>query len=447
MKIRIRHLWEIATSGYWFVPSLMTGAAAVSAFVLLYVDRTWLGPGVSIGWLYSGGSEGAKTLLSTVAGSTITVAGVVFSITIAALTQASSQFGPRLLRNFMRDTSNQVVLGTFVATFLYCLLILRTIHGKLEDGSAFVPQASVTGAVLMAVASIAVLIYFIHHISTLLQAPNVVAAVLADFGREMDDVVNRNQHECPPADPAAESEPLPPQFENESRAVKSTSDGYIQAVDYADLIDLAREANLLLHLIVRSGDYAIEGNTLLRAWPGDKCTDEMQNRLQNAFLRGTHRTSEQDIEYAIRQMAEIAVRALSPGINDPFTAINCIDSLGSAICRVARSGLPGARRYDSAGSLRVILSASTFDGIVEMAFNQIRQYGRDSVAVTVRLLEVLKACGAQCSSPDQRAALLRQAEMVYRQSQNPEAIPEKRDREDVQARWDGIVHALAPTEE
>ena len=172
----------MVTSSFWFVPTTMTVVAAGSAIGMIEVDRTWLGPGVRIGWLYSGGAEGARSLLSTVAGSVITVAGVVFSITISTLTQASSQFGPRLLRNFMRDTSNQIVLGTFVATFLYCLLVLRTIHGKIDDGASFVPQLSVTVAVGLAVASIAVLIYFIHHVSLSLQAPNVIAAARGDLG-------------------------------------------------------------------------------------------------------------------------------------------------------------------------------------------------------------------------------------------------------------------------
>src|SRR5687767_1515596 len=184
MRTRLHHLWETLTTGYWFVPAVMMLAAALAAFLLLYIDRTVIG--ARVGWLYVGGADGAKTLLSTVAGSVITVAGVVFSITIASLTQAASQFGPRLLRNFMRDRGNQVTLGTFVATFLYCLLVLRAIHGRLEDGVAFVPQASVTGAVVLAVASIAVLVYFIHHVSVSLQAPSVVAAIRADLDATID---------------------------------------------------------------------------------------------------------------------------------------------------------------------------------------------------------------------------------------------------------------------
>ena len=162
MTARLRHIWIVLTSGYWFVPMVMMLASTGLAFGLLYIDNELLGD--RVGWLYAGGADGAKTMLSTVAASVITVAGVVFSITIAALTQASSQFGPRLLRNFMRDTGNQMVLGTFIGTFMYCLLVLRTIHGEVADRTAFVPQASVTGAMLLAVASLAVLVYFIHHV-------------------------------------------------------------------------------------------------------------------------------------------------------------------------------------------------------------------------------------------------------------------------------------------
>jgi len=442
MKIRLRHLWEIVSSGYWFVPSLMTALAAVAAFALLYVDRTYLDTGAPIGWLYAGGSAGAQTLLSTVAGSIITVAGVVFSITIAALTQASSQFGPRLLRNFMRDLSNQVVLGTFVATFLYCLLILRTIHGKFEDGQAFVPQASVTGAVLLAVASIAVLIYFIHHISISLQAPTVVAGALADFNRVMDaaaeDIVKYPQTGGK-ASAKLESEDSGNGMEF---TLASARDGYIQAVDFDALLQAALNADVIMRLECRSGDYVIAGNPLLRARPAERCDQKLSGLLTGAFIFGNHRTAEQDIEYAIRQIVEVAVRALSPGINDPFTAMNCINALGSAVSRVARSGLPGLARHDSAGKIRLIGPASDFAGITDAAFNQIRQYGRDSVAVTLRLLEVIGECANQIDDEDQRKSLLRHAEMIYRQSQNIDNVPEELDRADVKMRWDIVAAAL-----
>ncbi len=433
MSIRVRHIWEVLTGSYWFVPMVMVLAAAVGAFVLLYLDGT--GATSDMAWFYSGGSEGAKTLLSTVAGSVITVAGVVFSITIAALTQASSQFGPRLLRNFMRDTGNQIVLGTFVATFVYSLLVLRTIHGEL-DGVRFVPHASVTVAVLFAVASITVLIYFIHHVSVSLQAPAVVANVRAD----LDEVIARL-----PDDHKGSSDrdnELPADFETASRPVVSTKQGYVQALDYDGLLEAAKKADLILRLKYKPGDYVIEGNPLLVAWPADRCDDDLIERANSAFICGHDGTAEQDVEHAIRQLVEIAVRALSPGINDPFTAINCIDALGSAVCRVGLKGLPGPHRCDDQGRLRLIMPVTTFAGITDTAFNQIRQFGQGNVPVTIRLLEIIAELAGQLTNAEHRQALLRHATMVYEDSR--ETIPQPRDRNDVRERWEATVRLLGP---
>ena len=438
MRTRLRHVWEVLTTGYWFVPTVMILAAAASAFLLLYIDRAVIG--ARVGWLYAGGADGAKTLLSTVAGSVVTVAGVVFSITIAALTQASSQFGPRLLRNFMRDTGNQAVLGTFVATFVYWLLVLRTIHGKVEDGVEFVPQASVTAAVLLAVASIAVLIYFIHHVSVSLQAPAVVAAVLDD----LEDVIARlpDDQEGSGVTVAA-GDGLPPDFDTAARPIPAAKQGYVQVVNYRALTEVAERSDLILRLAYRPGDYVIEGTPLLFAWPADRCGGggkDLAERANEAVICGRNATAEQDVEQGLRQLVEVAVRALSPGINDPFTAINCIDALGSAVCRVARSGLPGPLRHDGQGRLRIVTPVPTFGGVVDTAFNQIRQYGRGTASVTIRLLEVITICGRQMVNDDQRRCLLRHAKMVYEDSQ--EAVSQPRDRDDVHGRWEMAVRAL-----
>ncbi len=437
MRIRLRHLWETVISGYWFVPTVMVVAAALAAFLLLYVDRGLLGG--RVGWLYAGGSDGAKTLLSTIAGSVITVAGVVFSITIAALTQASSQFGPRLLRNFMRDTANQVVLGTFVATFAFCLLVLRTIHGKLQDGAEFVPQASVTAAVLLAAASIAVLIYFIHHVSVSLQAPIIVAGVLSDLTTSIERLPER-QVGVGVAAASASNDGLPPDFDDAAAPVRATVEGYVQAVDYDGLARRAERDGLILRLEHRPGDYLIKGSRLLGVWPAGRCDEKLAADLNGAFICGRQGTPEQDVEFAIRQMVEIAVRALSPGINDPFTAINCVDALGSALCQVARRGLPGPLRHDANGKLRLVTPVTTFGGVADAAFNQIRQYGRGSVAVTIRLLEVITTCGRELVDDDQRRYLMKHAQMVYEDSR--EAVIQKRDLDDIRERWHGAVRVL-----
>jgi uncharacterized membrane protein len=434
MWIRLRHHWHGLTGSYWFVPALMTTAAALLAFGLLAVDRRLIVRDWQPQWLYIGGTDGARLVLSTVAGSIITVAGVVFSITIVSLTQASSQFGPRLLRNFMRDTGNQVVLGTFVATFLYCLLVLRAIHGELDNGPEFVPQASVTAGVLLAIASIAVLIYFIHHVSVSLQAPSVIAAALQELLHTIDRV-----HEDPPAAHHRVQE-LPPGFEADARDVRARDGGYLQAIDLDGLLGVASKHDLVLRLEYRPGQYVIQDSALLRAWPPDRCGDDLARRLADCFITGWRATPEQDMEYGIRQLVEVAVRALSPGVNDPFTAVNCIDALGSAVCRIAGRSIPGPFKHDEDGQLRLVRPVTDFDGVVDAAFNQIRQHSAGDVAVTIRLLEVITACAPHMRTPAQRQALLAHAQMIARQ--DTDKIPAARDRQDIQERFEAARCAL-----
>ena len=420
----------------------MMAAAAAMAFLLLYVDRRVVGARAGAGWLYAGGADGAKTLLSAVAGSVITVAGVVFSITIAALTQASSQFGPRLLRNFMRDTGNQAVLGTFVATFMYSLLVLRTIRAAGEDGGhAFVPHVSVTAAVLLAAASLCVLVYFIHHVSAGLQAPHVVAAV----GRDLEQAIARMfpedlGHAPPPGcDPERD---VPPELRTEAALpVPSFDDGYLQAIDQEGLMDLARERDLVLRLIARPGEFVIAGSPLLTAWPAQRADGAFAHAVNEAFIFGTQRTAEQDVEYAIDQIVEIGVRALSPAVNDPFTAMTCVDWLGAGLCRIVRAGgTHSPYRYDAAGRLRVVADVTDFDGLVDAAFNPMRQYGCTSVMVTLRMLEVIAAVAGHTRDASQRAVLRHHVEMI-RRAGSADAAREPRDVHDIEQRYRAALRA------
>ena len=182
---RLRAAWETIRTTYWAVPSVMALTALALSVGMIQLDRT-LTPKLlgTLSWVYTGGPEGARAVLSTIAGSMITVAGVTFSITIVALTLASQQFGPRLLRSFLRDLGNQIVLGTFVSTFVYCLLVLRTVRGN--DDAQFVPHLAVTLGVVLAMLSLGVLIFFIHHVSTSIQASQIIASVAADLEASID---------------------------------------------------------------------------------------------------------------------------------------------------------------------------------------------------------------------------------------------------------------------
>ena len=411
----------------------MACLAAALALCAVAIDRAvaddWL---ERLGWSYSGGAEGASLLLGTVAGSMIAIAGTVFSMTLVAMSLASSQLGPRLLRNFMRDTANQVVLGTFVATFVYCLLVLRTI--RRADEVAFVPHLSVSIGVLLAMVSIGVLIYFIHHVSVSIQADEVIAHV----GRELEDGIDRLfPGRLGKAGAAASKSPtevdLPAVFVREARPVGAAEDGYLQLIDGDALMALASQEDLVLKLERRPGHYLVKGQTMVMVWPADRVTEALVDQLNDAFVFGNQRTAAQDVEFSLHQLVEIAVRALSPGINDPFTAIACVDRLGSALCRLARRDAPSPLRYDDEGRLRLVASGSNFAGIVDAAFNQIRQSARSNPAVAIRMLDVIAQIAGHVQHPQDAACLQRHAGMIVRGAR--EAVPEAEDRLAVEARF------------
>lgn len=424
--------WERVRSGFWFLPSAMAGAAVALALVSVAVDEPvteWLT--LNFGWTFTGGAEGASAVLGIVAGSMITIAGVVFSMTLVALSLTSSQLGPRLLRSFMRDSATQVVLGTFIATFLYCVLVLRTI--RRADEVAFVPHLSVTLGVLLAVASVGVLIYFIHHVSVSIQADEIAARIGKELIERIDLLF---PEQIGPGAPRTPTEPPDAgffeAFDQEARPVGAEGDGYLQFIDGEALLALAMEEDLVVRLERRPGNYVVASCPLALVWPGSRVTDRLTDQIQSHFVLGHRRTSDQDIEFGVNQLVEIAVRALSPGLNDPFTAITCVDHLGSALCRLATRDMPSPYRHDRQNQLRVIAPANTFPEVVDAAFNQIRQCSRSSAAVTIRLLETIVVVAGFVHRPEDRATLLRHAEMIARGAR--EGLPEDEDRRAVEER-------------
>jgi uncharacterized membrane protein len=389
----------------------------------------WL---IEEGWLYTGSADGARQLLATVAGSMITVAGVVFSVNIVALSMASSQFGPRLLRNFMRDRSNQLVLGTFIATFVYCLLVLRAVRGH-DDGD-FVPHFAVTGAVLLALASVGVLIYFIHHASVSVQAPIIVANVGRELQSSIDTLfpeeLGKASQEVPQEDAAGR---MPERFESEARPVCANCDGYVQVIDDDKLLGIATEHDLVIRVVHRPGHFVVAGDSIALVWP--QPNEEIQRGILDAFALGKHATPTQDVEFVVNQLVEVAVRALSPGINDPFTAVACIDRLGAALACLAGRKIPSPYRYDEEGRLRVVAYPLTFTDIADAAFRQIRQNGRSHAAVLIRMLETIATVWKHARRPDDKDSLLRHAALIR---QCADDLSQAADREDVYARFEAI---------
>lgn len=436
----IRLQWQRLRSSLWFLPTGMATAAAALALLLVAVDRSapteWL---LTQAWVYTGGADGASAVLQTIAGSMITIAGVVFSLTLVALTLASSQFGPRLLRNFMRDTTNQVVLGTFVSTFLYCLLVLRTIRHDTE--ALFVPHVAVTFGLAFALASLWVLIYFIHHVSMSSQADSIIARVAHDLGDAIDAQSPRVRTIT---DTAASDQPVDAAWLHEkaggSLALTAPRAGYLQWVDLERLTGLAESRDLVLQGQRRVGQYVIEGGTLLLVQPGHRLDDDLTTRLRSAFRLGDQRSDVQDVEFAVHQLVEVAVRALSPGINDPFTAISCVDRLGAALGQLAARPMPSGVHLGGSRQVRLVMPVTAFAGLADAAFNQIRQHARTDVAVTLRLLETITQIAALTDRGDDRDALRHHADAILAGADD--ALPDASDRKAVRQRHAAAVQVL-----
>ncbi len=439
MKTRLVNLAQRLRASFWLLPSLLMIGAFSLSIGILNLDEAIQKRGIQLPQgIYKGGPEGARAVLSTVAGSMISVTGITFSITIVTLTLASSQYGPRLLRNFVRDTGNQVVLGVFLATFIYCLMVLRRVNGTEE--MIFVPHLSVTVGIALALGSLGVLIYFIDHVARSIQAENVIAGV----GRDLDKAIQELYPQTIGGDfreaSASENTDLPPRPSEEASDVRATRSGYVQAIEGDGLMKIAIEQDLLLCLNYKPGDYIIAGSPVVQVWPAARMDEKLAEKILTTFILGNHRSGEQDPEFAANQIVEIALRALSPGINDPFTAINCIDRLGASLAFLAGRVIPPGVRIDDEGRLRVLTDADSFKGILNASFDQIRQNARTNAAVTIRLLEVIRDIGVHAHLQSHRAALLRQAQMILRGSLT--GLPEEEDRKDVQKRFEATIRSL-----
>lgn len=419
LKIRLINFWDALRGSYWFVPSIMSLGAILLSVACVQIDAELTLKGAEkMSWLWAGGTDGARTILSTIASSMITVAGVVFSITIVALTLASSQFGPRLLRNFVRDTINQAVLGTFVATYLYCLLVLREV--KDVNDQTFVPYLSITVALALTAASLGMLIFFIHHVALSIQAENVVANVAAELRTGIATLFPEEAG----AGAAATEEDIHKRFEKEETAcLRAPRGGYVQGIDLESLMAKATEHSVVFRLLKRPGEFVFAGGELAEILPAKRATEEMIEEATGAYVIEGRRSPRQDAEYCVNQLVEVAVRALSPGVNDPFTALACVHWLGDAIRMAAERQMPSSHRRNADGKLCVVAKVTTFSGLTDAAFNGIRQYGASSPAVVLCLLETLTEIGPHVARSEDLSTLRHHAEMVARDglAANPDA--------------------------
>jgi len=418
MIARFRNLLIRIGDEFWLLPAGMVAAAILAALGLIALDRGGTLPAVLRDgpWLYNGGASGARTLLGAVASSTIGIAGTVFTITIAALSLAANQMGPRLLRNFMRDRGNQVTLGIFLGTFSFALMVLRSVRG--EDEGAFVPPLALTAVIVLALVCVVTLVFFVGHMAARINVDTVIDLVGADVRAAIGRLTVREAQPAPP----------PATFWRDATVVADSRQGYLQQLDAAGLADWAAANDTAMHLLVRPGGHVFPGAPIaLLARPAKGAADA----VRDATALGPQRASPADLEFQLRQLVEVAVRALSPGTNDPNTAVSVLDRLGAALCQLAPLHLPtGVHLRD--GRPALVVPGVDYDGLVDAMFHQIRQNGLAHPAVIIRLLEVIVAAASVETAPARLGTLRRHADLVLadavRGVPNPADLQDIRDR-------------------
>ncbi len=398
MTARFRKLLAALNETFWLLPGFMVIGGVLLAVGLVDLDRSGAVPQslLDSAWLYNGGGTGARTLLGAVASSTIGVAGTVFSITIAALSLAAGQMGPRLLRNFTKDRGNQFTLGAFLGTFSYALMVLRSVRTQSEG--EFVPHVSLSVGILLAFVCVGTLVFFVGHMAERINVDQVIELVSADVRSAVQRLTTDKPQPTPP-DSA---------FWRDAEPLKDMRRGYLQHLDAFGLADWAHERKTAIRMLVRPGDYVFPGAPIAVMTPP---REGAEAAIRDATALGSQRASSADLEFAVRQLVEVAVRALSPGINDPHTAISVLDRLGAALCDLQPLFLAsGVHLRDQRPVL--VVPAVTYDGLADAMFLLIRQNAAGSATVLIRLLEVLTSVASCERNPERLDALTRHADLA-----------------------------------
>tara|TARA_R110000737_G_scaffold8048_6_gene23542 strand:- start:24102 stop:25418 length:1317 start_codon:yes stop_codon:yes gene_type:complete len=410
MSYKLAPLIEDIQSSFWFVPSLMMLFSLILAAGTIYIDVTHLLAGQgALAFLYANDVQAVRSLLATIAGAMITVTSIAFSITIVILTLASSQFGPRLMRNFMMDKGTQFVLGSFIATFLFCIAVFCAISFK--EPYAFKPGITLAVAIAMTCFSVWILIYFIHHVAQSIQADVVIDGVYRELEKTIAKLFPNVSDEDDRQEQASSLRGDKGACQLE---VYSPFSGYLQFTDQECLLNLAVKSQCTIQLHYSAGDFIVQSATIATVYGNDTVQPDIGEDIVKHTVQGAYRTPVQDPEFAVNQLVEIALRALSPGINDPYTAITCIDKLSAVLCNLMAKAFPNANVFVD-GELRLICKELTFSDIATAAFDQIRQHCETNLAVTIKMLDVLHVLACQAKSAEQHDFVFVQTEMITQQ--------------------------------
>jgi uncharacterized membrane protein len=404
---RLQALKSRFASTLWLIPVISTCTAAALAAVIAGIDRGLTTGGLGRHWLITT-NEAGRTILSVVAGSMMTIVGVVFSVTIVTYSIAASQFGSRVLRSRTEDYVTHITFACFLGTSVYSLVALGATGSVAEEESA--PHLTVFTAIVLAVASLIVLIYFIRHVATVIQATELIAQISRDLRASIDRMFPED------SEPAKEQQDAtaPQELQTDHyETICLSRDGYIQTIEVGNILEACRESDAVLELIKRPGDYATPADSFARVYSRTKgkSLEELTRAVRSAVTLGNHRTPVQDVNCSIHELAQVAVRSLSPGINDPYTAMNCIDSLSSGLAVLAGRRSPSAVRHDQEGVPRLIAYPVSLEQALSAAFDQIEHYAHDNAPVRQRLIHGFARIAADCASRGSLDALKDHAQL------------------------------------
>jgi len=399
------------------IPAVACVAAIVGAEALL---RTGALDRLLNEALFSGSIDGARGMLQVIATTTMTVASLVFSLTLLTLQLASSQFSPRLLRTFLRDPVIQIVMATFLATFVYCLTVLRSLPDASE-GPVELPTTAITLAYLLALASVAALVLFINRVVAAIR----IDTLMRDVHAETNSVVDRVY---PVEAAGSNSTAIVTDFSCNSREdarapeqqIVTTSSGFIQAIGIERIAKSAEEANALVRLLVRPGDRVIAGGVVAVLSGGSGPDDAVPNRhgglaqvIESEVQIGFERTMQQDTTFGVRQLTDVAIKALSPGVNDPTTAVHAIGHLTGILCVLVTRVLGPRGVADSQGVLRVQVPWANLSEYLDVACGQVRRYGSGEPLVVAALTDLLVQIDSRVERPRDREVIRCEAQRLF----------------------------------
>ncbi|HSN78342.1 MAG TPA: DUF2254 domain-containing protein [Anaerolineae bacterium] len=446
-RVAARYRWDRLKVSFWFTPLVMALGAVLLAWVMYWIDG--LIPNEVLEesrFVLAGTPNEMRSSLLNIAGTVLATAGVVFTLLTLPLSTVAAQYGSRLLRLFLGDRTAQFVLGMFVATFVYCIFAALSIpptEVELES-----PQLTATVAVYLMLVTFATLILLVQHISTMLQAPNIAAAAGAELlavarAEISEDTTHSAADQGLLETPAGATGAPEALAEKEGYPVPVTEAGYIQYMDPEMLLALAREKNLVIHLLHRPGHFVGIGAVVALVWPVGQVDPKVAARVRSACQLGNVRTPTQDVEYAVNQLTEMAVRAMSPAINDPFTAMTCLDHMGVGLVEFIRRGEQGSHCYDRDGRLRLILQPVTFAALLGAAFDMLRHASCDNASVLLHMLHVIESIGQAAQAPAARQELLRHVNLIQAESEVGDLI--QQDRQSIQVSGQALRVKLADT--